>query len=123
MDTTYTTADDVRSMVVEALGDFAADYDTEGITAEVYEWVDGKIVITAEGDKFWEVVGRHDISTLAGARSLHQRVQDAEALTASLRSERDNLIREAITKGTTMYAIAKHLGISEQAVARIRDRG
>lgn len=34
---------------------------------------------------------------------------------------RDNLIREAISDGVTMYAIAKRIGISQTAVANIRD--
>ncbi|MFE5777065.1 hypothetical protein [Brachybacterium sp. NPDC056505] len=47
-----------------------------------------------------------------------------EALSAYLaaRQDRDEQIRAAITQGITMYAIAKRTGLSEQAVAKIRDR-
>lgn len=40
---------------------------------------------------------------------------------AESKKRRDDLIRSAITEGVTMYAIAKHLGISQMSVANIRD--
>lgn len=36
-------------------------------------------------------------------------------------AQRDNIIRDAIKHGVSMYAIAKTLGISNAAVAKIRD--
>jgi len=35
--------------------------------------------------------------------------------------ERDEAIRDAISAGTSMYAIAKATGFSETAIAKIRD--
>lgn len=39
----------------------------------------------------------------------------------SVKNERDEAIREAISQGVTMYAIAKATGISQAAIAKIRD--
>lgn len=37
------------------------------------------------------------------------------------KQERDTAIREAISQGVTMYAIAKETGLSQTAIAKIRD--
>lgn len=39
------------------------------------------------------------------------------------KQERDVAIREAIAAGVSMYSIAKSLGLSESAIAYIRDQG
>lgn len=52
--------------------------------------------------------------------------QDVGAAKATLdaeRSDRDEAIRSAISAGMTMYRIAQLTGLSQQAVARIRDAG
>ncbi|UQN29494.1 hypothetical protein [Brachybacterium kimchii] len=49
-------------------------------------------------------------------------VEEAQKDLDEARQERDEQIRSAITHGVTMYAIAKRTGLSEQAVAKIRDR-
>lgn len=48
---------------------------------------------------------------------------EAQSVADQARQVRDNAIREAIAEGVTMYAIAKRIGLTEQAIARIRDRG
>ena len=50
------------------------------------------------------------------------RLEAAEAATTAARAERDELIREAITAGWTMYRVAQLVGISQQAVRSIRDK-
>ncbi len=44
-----------------------------------------------------------------------------ETKTLKIRQDRDNKIRVAIKDNVTMYAISKQIGISEAAVAKIRD--
>lgn len=57
---TFTTITDViEQIVLPSLGEYAADYDVEAIARDIYEWQDGQIVITAEGDDFWEIAERH----------------------------------------------------------------
>lgn len=48
-------------------------------------------------------------------------VEDAERSVDAFRDERNDMIREAVESGMTMYRIAKVTGLSQQAVARIRD--
>ena len=48
---------------------------------------------------------------------------EAQSVADQARQVRDNAIREAIAEGVTMYAIAKRIGLTEQAIAKIRDRG
>ncbi len=58
--TSFTTAQDVTEQIVlPALGEFAGSFDVEAITAAIYEWQDGRIVIIAEGDDFWAIVAQH----------------------------------------------------------------
>lgn len=45
--TTYSTIDDAHASIVEALGEYADEYNTEAITNEVFEWVQPT---TDEGD-------------------------------------------------------------------------
>lgn len=56
------------------------------------------------------------------AKDLHEQLARAEDEVKRIRGDRDNLIREAITRGASMYWIAKTLDISEHSVSRIRDR-
>lgn len=48
---------------------------------------------------------------------------EAQSVADQARQVRDDAIREAIAEGVTMYAIAKRIGLTEQAIAKIRDRG
>ncbi|UEJ83980.1 hypothetical protein Bra3105_06620 [Brachybacterium halotolerans subsp. kimchii] len=50
-------------------------------------------------------------------------VEEAQKDLDAARQDRDEQIRAAITHGVTMYAIAKRTGLTQQAVAKIRDRG
>lgn len=57
---TYTTAQDViEQVVIPSLGEYAADFDVEAIAADITEWIDGKLTVTAEGDDFWTIAQRH----------------------------------------------------------------
>lgn len=47
---------------------------------------------------------------------------EAQSVADQARQVRDDAIREAIKEGVTMYAIAKRIGLSEQSIAKIRDR-
>lgn len=55
--------------------------------------------------------------------TLHDETEEAQSVFLATRQERDIAIREAITEGVTMYAIAKRIGRPEQSIAKIRDRG
>lgn len=143
MGRTYTTDADIRDMVVEVLEasdaregtDAADDFDIDAITGELMEAADydgRKFVGIPEGDEFWTIVARHDVSEkrqdgadahLAEANEAHGDLQVLEQQVSATRGVRDDAIRAAIAEGVTMYAIAKRLGITEQAVRRIRDRG
>lgn len=68
MTTIYTTKDElVERYVVEALGDYAGDYDVRAIADEISEYVhtgnaarDG-YAVTEQGEaSFWEVAARHE---------------------------------------------------------------
>lgn len=135
MTRTFTTDADIRDMVIETLeaGEGAQDFDVEAIVADIVASAefDGREYDLTDVD-VWEVIGRHDVSAqrtdaghnrLGGAEIAHNHLSALEAQVADARSLRDELIRAAIADGVTMYAIAKRLGITEQGVRRIRDRG
>lgn len=130
MDRTYTTDADIRDMVVEALGagDGAEQFDVDGIVDDLKAAADydgRQFVNIPEDDDFWAIVARHDVSEdhLERAKQIHAHLEEAEAEVSRIRAERDDEIRAAIADGTTMYAVSKTVGITEQSVARIRDRG
>lgn len=54
-------------------------------------------------------------------RTLHDALLAAEATVTDLRARRDQAIRDAIAGGMSAYRIAQTLGISQPAVAKIRD--
>lgn len=56
-------------------------------------------------------------------RRMQEALDHAEQSTARFRGARDDAIREAIKEGMSMYRVAQVVGISQQAVARIRDAG
>jgi hypothetical protein len=59
---TYTSIVDVINYVVEpALGDFAADYDMQGIAHDIMEWSDeeGAYVVDEDRDDFYEIAENH----------------------------------------------------------------
>ena len=58
--TTFATITDVIDAITPALGDFANDYDIEGIAREISEWKDGKLVADLDRDDFWDIAQRHD---------------------------------------------------------------
>lgn len=135
MTRTLTTDADIRDMVIETLqaGDGATDFDVDAIVADIaaVAGYDGRTFDLTDLD-VWEIIARHDISAqrtdaghnhLGGAEIAHNSLGVLEAQVAAARSLRDEQIRAAIAGGVTMYAIAKRLGITEQAVRRIRDRG
>lgn len=58
------------------------------------------------------------------ALEFHQgAVEAAQRELGRQRRLRDDVIREAIQSGMSMYRVAQVVGISQQAVARIRDAG
>ena len=81
--TTYSTLDDAHAAVVEALGEYAAEYDTEAIANEVFEWVqetrtdaDGNVWLKSEGYRekekyadeydhtpFWDMIENYALDT------------------------------------------------------------
>jgi DNA-binding NarL/FixJ family response regulator len=140
---TYSTDADLRDMVVETLrggglglvDDLADDFDIDAIVADLVHAADRDgtyLRNVPEGEEFWAIVARHDVSanrsadaadSLIEAAQAHDTLGVLETQAKSVRSVRDEAIRSAIAGGITMYAIARTLGISEQAVSRIRDRG
>lgn len=119
---TYTTRQDViDQLVIPSLGEHADGFDVEAIAAAITEWVDGKLAVTAEGDDFWAIAQQHDV--MGTIRELHEQTVAADVAADEIRRRRDVAIRAAIRDGRTMYAIAQETRLSEQAVARIRDRG
>lgn len=56
-------------------------------------------------------------------RESHAALAAAETTVQAERAARDQAIRNAISAGMSMYRIAQIVGISQQAVARIRDAG
>lgn len=135
MHRTYTTDADVRDMVIEALGHDVEDFDVAAIVSELVAAADhdgSQFVGVPDGDDFWTIVARHDVSDqatddahnhLGAAETLHGELSILENHVAATRAARDDAIRSAIAGGVTMYAIARRVGITEQAVRRIRDRG
>lgn len=137
IDRTYTTDTDIRDMVVQVLeaSQVAEDFDVDAITGELMAAAehDGREYTgIPEGDDFWEIVARHDISGgrdddaethLAEAEEQHGDLQVLEHQVAATRSARDDAIRATIAAGITMYAISRRLGMTEQSIRRIRDRG
>lgn len=64
---TYTTDTDVRDMVVEVLeaSQVADSFDIDAITGDLMEASDydgSQFVGIPEGDEFWTIVARHDVS-------------------------------------------------------------
>lgn len=74
----YSTIDDAHAAIVEALGEYAAEYNTEAITEEVYEWVnqtdsDGNVRLNRCGyqekeeyaddttSSFWDMIENYKI--------------------------------------------------------------
>lgn len=138
MSITYTTDTDVHDMVIQVLeaGDGIEDFDIDAITGDLMAAADrdasGTLVGIPEGDEFWEIVQRHDISAqrtgdaethLAEAEEQHGDLATLEAHVSATRGARDAAVRAAISAGASMYAIAKRLGVPEQTIRRIRDRG
>lgn len=64
----------------------------------------------------------NDAIILDELERLHTETEDAQSTFLAARQERDVAISEAIATGVTMYAIAKRLDLSEQAIAKIRDK-
>ena len=62
----------------------------------------------------------HDLAPTARTVELHERLQEAERSVADLRAQRDQAVRDAISSGISAYRVAQVLGISQQAVAKIR---
>lgn len=66
--TIYSTLDDAHAAIVEALGEYAAEYDTETITEEVYAWVqptdsDGNVLLKRCGYQMKEEYADDTVST------------------------------------------------------------
>lgn len=122
----YSTAQELtEQLVLPALGEFANEYDVEALTADLSVWEDGKIVVTVEGDEFWEIAEHHDrkLAPLRAAADAHARLVAAEAEVDRIRAERDDAIRAAVAGPSTQYAVGRFVGITQQAVARICARG
>lgn len=49
-----------REHVLYALGEFAADYDTDAILSDLYDVADSWDVLTIDPDTFWTIVRNHD---------------------------------------------------------------
>jgi len=60
---------------------------------------------------------------LTQIEQLHEDLLSTEARAEDLRAERDRCIRALIAQGQSMYSIAQALGITQQSVRAIRDRG
>lgn len=79
--TTRTEA--IENVILAPLGEWAKNFDTEGIADEVLEWVDGlganpdhpnDVWLPAQGfkvavdtEQFWKIVQRHEFETVWGA--------------------------------------------------------
>lgn len=130
MDRTYSTDADIRDMVIETLevGSQAPgeDFDIAAIVTDIVAEAeyDGRAYDLTNVD-FWDIAERHDrsLAPLRAAADAHQRLQVAEGEVDRIRAERDDAIRAAIVNNTSMYAVGRYVGITQQAVARIRDRG
>jgi hypothetical protein len=59
LEMTFTNMVDATEYVEMALGEFAADYDTEAIARDCTEWHDGQLVLMYAGDEFWQIVEMH----------------------------------------------------------------
>jgi hypothetical protein len=60
---------------------------------------------------------------LAEVEERAQKASEDQAVYQDSLRRRDEAIRAAISQGVSMYRIAKHVGITQQAVRDIRDRG
>ena len=53
---TFTTMKEAIEYVETALQEFQRDYDTESIAREMTAWEDGKLVMIADSNEFWQIV-------------------------------------------------------------------
>ena len=135
MSRTYTTDADIRAMVTETLGHAVEDFDVDGIVVGLIcaaEHDGAAFVGIPEGEEFWAVAARnvvddatvdHEHDPAVAAEQQHVKLTVLEQQLVAVRHARDENIRSAISAGVTMYALARRVGITEQAVRRIRDRG
>lgn len=59
--TTITTIAEAIETITTVLGEFANDFDIEGIAHELTEWKDGKILF--DDDRIFEVAPKYDMTT------------------------------------------------------------
>lgn len=61
--TTFSTINDVIDYVSTALGDYASDFDVDGIARDITDWRDGKLtlIIDDPDERFWEIAEQHRI--------------------------------------------------------------
>lgn len=62
-DIVFNNFSEVVDYVLESLGSYSEDFDVEAIAREIYDWEDGKMVLTVTStNAFNEICQRHDIS-------------------------------------------------------------
>lgn len=61
MTTTFNTKTEAIEYFETALGEYAADFDLDGIFEEATEWSDGKLVLTDEAEEdFYSIAQKHE---------------------------------------------------------------
>ena len=123
------TRHDAERYVTESLGDYADHFDIDAIIEEVHDYLghyDFDQLDTDEHDDYDynAVLQRHDTSRDFMGKIVQARLDYLSKLAEAeeFKHASDNLIREGIKQGYTMYAIAKKLHMSESAIAYIRDK-
>lgn len=120
-----TTRQEAETYVTTTLGDYADDHDIDAIIDDIHDQLGHYDFTKTEdhSDWYWEVVKKHAYPDLM-EQIFQSRVEYLSALAEAETKKRvsDDLIREGIKAGYSMYAIAKKLHMSESAIAYIRDQ-
>ena len=122
-----------QEVVVPALGDDVADFDTLAIAQEMLEWVTVPAAEEGWGDAnrsgmvertdvdFWEVAAKHCNNgsvQLEQIVRLDEEVAGLEEQLAGAKARRDELARVAVESGVTKYAISQATGRTISSVQR-----
>lgn len=56
---TFSSIAEVEITVIETLGDFADEYDTEGIALEISDWDESGLVADFDREDYWHIVAQY----------------------------------------------------------------
>ena len=56
----YGDINDLMFDIRQTLGEYASDYDIEGIANEISDWKDGHLVADLEREDYWDIVRNYE---------------------------------------------------------------